>query len=461
MMRLRKLPSLSFLSNAPTMRVWALKSLRRRVVAGLASLALILGMASCSDRTPPVAKSPTARPGESEVIALESQTGKVVWRATTGFTNNPAAVDQSSVYTSEVIGASSEAAVRSLDRMTGQERWLTRLGSDVLTTDAVTISGSLLFVTVSSAKTPASLGETSLYAIDRLTGDVVWRFHAKDVLSPTPSIEGGVLFIAAANTGQLFALDAKSGDVRWKFTSPGTLINDLMPLFLDEALFVLSDEGSLLKLAASTGKVIWETHIADEEISALFAPSKNVAFVVGRPSLEPGLEGEAIHAVDLLNGEELWTRTYALLGERPWRSIDGLVYFNARDELEAPTRVLAVETKTGLEVWHSESGVLLGTGAESVVLAGSPEGDEKVLAALDAGSGRSLWTTALPGRPVSAVLLSGWTLYVGTASESNGGLVALDASTGKMIWNHSTEAPVESTAVESGGMIYITTINRD
>ncbi len=61
---------------------------------------------------------------------------------------------------------------------------------------------------------------TSVYALDGLTGDEIWRFDTKGEAMPTPVYKNGTLFINTGD-GHLYSLDARSGTLLSTFANPG------------------------------------------------------------------------------------------------------------------------------------------------------------------------------------------------------------------------------------------------
>lgn len=63
-------------------------------------------------------------------------------------------------------------------------------------------------------------GDGSVYAVNRVTGQLVWKFVTGDVVHSTPSIAGDNLYIGSFD-GFVYCLNKRSGRLIWKFKSVG------------------------------------------------------------------------------------------------------------------------------------------------------------------------------------------------------------------------------------------------
>ena len=61
-----------------------------------------------------------------------------------------------------------------------------------------------------------------LYALDKSSGNLVWRTGLDDMIRSTPLVWDGVLFVGD-DGGALTALDAGTGDVIWRYKTGGAV----------------------------------------------------------------------------------------------------------------------------------------------------------------------------------------------------------------------------------------------
>jgi outer membrane protein assembly factor BamB len=62
--------------------------------------------------------------------------------------------------------------------------------------------------------------DSTLYAIDKSTGTLKWKFRAEDIIHATPEIDGDTLYVGDFK-GNLFALNINDGKQIWSFKTVG------------------------------------------------------------------------------------------------------------------------------------------------------------------------------------------------------------------------------------------------
>ena len=165
------------------------------------------------------------------------------------------------------------------------------------------------------------------------------------------------------------------------------------------------------------------------------AISEGIVYVGTRD--EDGTNANAIHAVDLQNGKQLWrVKADAQVQSSP-AVADGLVYAST-----IRGTLYAMDAKTGDIVWEKTVGkdevqrawmYYSPTVANGVVYQAYSTGKGGVMMALDARTGKELWNAPLAGGWIveSTPVVQDGKVYVGA---DGGWLIALDASSGKEIW---------------------------
>jgi len=143
-----------------------------------------------------------------------------------------------------------------------------------------------------------------------------WIFTMPDVarLQTTPVVVDGIMYATSGN--ECYALDAGNGRVLWHFQRPHTrgLIGNAAGGFnrgvalSGDRLFMVTDNAHLLALDRLTGKLIWETEMADwhKNYNATSAP-----LIVGNLVLSGTAGGEEgvrgfVAAFDQSSGKEVW-----------------------------------------------------------------------------------------------------------------------------------------------------------
>ena len=114
------------------------------------------------------------------------------------------------------------------------------------------------------------------------------------------------------------------------------------------------------------------------------------------------------YAKDALTGRRLWNRTNTTLGSAtsPFFS-NGIVYFGTESELDGGVELVALHSKTGATKWATglpsgllnDAPVVGKNGKVYVLLAPEASTATPTLHALDAETGRHIWSNKVEGTP--------------------------------------------------------------
>jgi PQQ-dependent dehydrogenase (methanol/ethanol family) len=119
-------------------------------------------------------------------------------------------------------------------------------------------------------------------------------------LEVTPLAAGGVLYVTGPN--QVFALDALTGSALWHYSRPAStgMLGDAKlgtnrgVAILREKVFFITDNAHLLALDRASGKLLWETPMADEaqHYGGTMAPLiVNDTVIAGVSGADQGIRG--------------------------------------------------------------------------------------------------------------------------------------------------------------------------
>ena len=418
---------------------------RRRVLGGRVALSLLLvaALGSLTTRllherdlaTPPPTATPvprqavplwTARGAASEPLAPQDRTLRAAGDlvvATTGFG-----------------GPSGRTAA--FDARTGAPRWVHRIGPNAF----VTAVGDGIVVVA------PQFGP--LIGLELATGRERWRFELAEDQGPESGvIAGDTLLVGtsfpsegAVDPPVVYALDVATGRQRWRAVlDPGTDLQWAAPVVDRGQVLVadtLSHQGSapashLHALDADTGLRRWT---AD-----LHAPTQG--FFADRPVLAGGLvylptASGMLLAVDTRSGREVWRDQGGfpvLAGIRAGRVI---ALIN--------DRLIAFDAAGGARRWQTAVGT--GAGEQWAVL----DGDAVLVAggalvAVDADTGAARWRAAV-GQAVGQPVAAGDRVYVATRDR----LVAVDRTSGREVWASARLRPVTTPLVTSGRVVVAT-----
>eukprot|EP00750_Incisomonas_marina_P005270 INCI13887.2.p1 GENE.INCI13887.2~~INCI13887.2.p1 ORF type:complete len:326 (+),score=50.11 INCI13887.2:376-1353(+) len=174
------------------------------------------------------------------------------------------------------------------------------------------------------------------------------------------------------------------------------------------------------------------------------------------------------YAKDALTGRRLWNRTNTTLGSAtsPFFS-NGIVYFGTESELDGGVELVALHSKTGATKWATglpsgllnDAPVVGKNGKVYVLLAPEASTATPTLHALDAETGRHIWSNKVegtPSRPAVAddrVFVSAGATYAQGNWESTD-LVVFNATTGEHLWTAAGKANQWATPTVVEKMVY-------
>jgi alcohol dehydrogenase (cytochrome c) len=158
----------------------------------------------------------------------------------------------------------------------------------------------------------ASLSQINTDNVARL--GMAWMFTVPNVgkLEVTPVVVGGLMYVTGPN--ECFALDAGSGREIWHYKRPRTPAMSVSSAanrgvaVADDRVFMQTDNAHLIALNRFTGKLLWDTEVADsrKNYSASSAPLPAGSLIVsGVAGGEHGANG-FVAAHDQKTGEEVW-----------------------------------------------------------------------------------------------------------------------------------------------------------
>ena len=99
-------------------------------------------------------------------------------------------------------------------------------------------------------------GDTSgtVYALDSVTGDLVWSYQTGDKIWGTPAIVQGALYVGSFDK-KFYALNASDGSVKWTFEADGSFI--AAPVVSDGVVYVGAFDRKFYAIDAATGAEKW------------------------------------------------------------------------------------------------------------------------------------------------------------------------------------------------------------
>lgn|GEM_PF-6815344 len=263
--------------------------------------------------------------------------------------------------------------------------------------------------------------------------------------------EGNVASTRVASHTRIRATNVGGLRVAWRFRFPGTGGSGVSsPVSDGTAIYVQAANSRVFALDPRTGHVLW-THrtIAPSTVAG------GLAAVGGRVF---GTTDDAVFALAAPNGRELWRRRLTNAARRliavapiPWQG--GLVFVDSAPANGRGRNVLfALDQATGKTRWTygsaatSDARSLVSVDPEGRLYATITAPDE--LVALDAASGKPLWSGALSAPANAPPILEGSTVFV----DADGGVHAWNATSQRREWARdlpSCASPSNASATAS------------
>lgn len=188
------------------------------------------------------------------IYRVRMSDGEVVWRyqASGQIWDTPAVRD------SLVYAAGTDGVVYGVNLANGRQRWRfgtlgQTLGSDTFGFDRRTVQSS---PAVSDSTVFIGARDGFLYALNRLTGTLRWRYdHDVSWVNTSPALAGGLVFDGSSDGRFVQAVDAATGVERWRDTTDGIVWSS--PAVAEQAVYVGDGGGYVSALDRITGRLRW------------------------------------------------------------------------------------------------------------------------------------------------------------------------------------------------------------
>jgi eukaryotic-like serine/threonine-protein kinase len=187
-----------------------------------------------------------AASGYGDLVAYTAAKGEVLWRFhVSQATYGTPVIFENTVFVSsfEVIGPPdtlerppTQGNLYAVDTATGQERWSLPISSS----DAQpAISDGVLYIT------GMDVAGDSIYALNAVNGDTIWRLREPDHHF-TNVVAGGEVIYASTYEGKVFALNSGDGSVLWQVDTRKAVLGD--PIGTNDSVVVSSADGAIFAL---------------------------------------------------------------------------------------------------------------------------------------------------------------------------------------------------------------------
>jgi outer membrane protein assembly factor BamB len=369
----------------------------------------------------------------SSVYALDSLTGRLRWVFRAKAPNdgpNGVAVSGGSVF------GATDAAVFALDRKSGARRWARRLVSrtEQFIDIAPLVARGLVFVSTVGF---APGGRGALYALDRRTGRIRWRFETIRDPWKFPSAGGGGAWYtpSIAPDGTLYV--GISNPDPWG----GSPLRPNGGMYPGSVPYT----DAMVALSADTGRLLWYDQATKHDVRDYdFAASP---IVVGKTVFGAGKAGRVV----------AWNRQ---TGRRLWATAVGTHLHDLGPLPKRPVRVCPGLWGGVLTPMAYASGRLFVPVVERCSSEGALKPAELpdlrqgkgALTALDARTGRKVWTRRFGSPATGCATVAGDVVFVPTL---DGRIFALGTRDGAVLWEARERAGINSCPSISGGLLIV------
>jgi len=217
--------------------------------------------------------------------------------------------------------------IYSLDADSGETNWRYVVGTEVVSTPAVT--DELVYVGASDG---------SLYALRPASGDVEWTYDTRDMIWSSPAVADGSVFVTDWN-GNVHAVDAATGEQEWLADTAGRYISGSVAVD-EEAVYVghtpyntlddpTTNHAKVFRFDRTTGTEEWTFETPALEIGSSPVVTEERLFVGSHRQTDG--EDVGVHALTT-DGDEEW---FLEIGNRGVGSspalVDDVLYFGGTD----------------------------------------------------------------------------------------------------------------------------------
>ncbi len=240
-----------------------------------------------------------------------------------------------------VYAVDHEGSVYAIDRLNGDRIWKTELG--------LAISGG---IGAGGGLVVATSFDGQAIALDQQEGAEVWRTRlSSEAVAPTQLASG--LALVQTIDGQLSAFDVDNGELRWSYSAQEpalSLRGTSTPLVVDDVVYAGFSSGKVVALKLRTGAVLWETLVTTPEGRTELERMVDIdgSLLLGNGLIYAGSYQGRVAAIVMNDGRRLWSEPLS-----SYRSLsqNKQTLFAVDDE----GSLVAYDKRSGTELWKQEA----------------------------------------------------------------------------------------------------------
>jgi len=348
--------------------------------------------------------------------AIQPADGAIKWTSENcGFGITPA-IDGNWAYVTDPMGD-----MCSIDLLSGKKRWVFECEQEFGQPDSFQLVPDR-FPAPCMSNTLAFYATwvDYVYALDRITGALVWKLKIKGRAPSTLVLSGDDLHFGTFD-GWFYSVNAQSGKLNSRVCLGLAIAS--APALSDGRVFFGSD-ASCLYAATEEGMMLWKYETAARVRGAPAVEGQTVFF---------GSDDGIFHAVETEDGTAKWTfSTGESIVSSPLVK-DGRVMFGSGDGV-----FYCLDARDGGRIFTFEAGAPIVSSpclsAGAVCFA-----SDRYLYAIDASTGRRRWRFELPADSECTPAASETMVYLG---DSEGNVHAVNLSTGEKQWSARVQGPI-------------------
>ena len=224
------------------------------------------------------------------LYALDANTGSTKWTYLTGANISSSPTVENGV----VYFGSSDGNFYALNAANGSLKWKYSTGGMINQSGAALVNGVLYF----------GSRDANVYAVNASDGSLKWKYSTGDISleQSSPTVSNGIVYIggwynvaAFTKKGSLYALNALTGQLIWKGLDNTGI--SASPYVQNGIVYITTDDLKIHALNAFNGTPLWNKEILANSASPVVA--FNRVFVGGGGSRN-------FYCFDALTGNEIW-----------------------------------------------------------------------------------------------------------------------------------------------------------
>ncbi|WP_029007079.1 PQQ-binding-like beta-propeller repeat protein [Azospirillum halopraeferens] len=308
---------------------------------GLASMPVVLPPAVANDTWSQVGGTPDHAPGHLALAAAPAE----AWRGDVGRGSGGARMLMTPpvVAGGRIYAMDAESNVSALDAQTGRSLWQVGTRPERERGDAT--GGG---VAAADGRVFAATGFGEVLALNAGDGTVLWRSRVSGPVRGAPSMAGGRVYVVTVDN-QLSVLSAENGDALWTHAGlleTAGLLGSSSAAVTSNLVVAPFSSGELFGLRPENGRIAWQENLAAIRRSGALS---GLADIRGLPVVDRGLVFAISHsgrmvAVDERIGARVWEQEIGGV-ETPWVAGDFVYVVNNDAE------VVALVRQTGRAKW--------------------------------------------------------------------------------------------------------------